>query len=64
VSLGTVIKKGVIRDPSVPAGQKAPMWIKCCGLALPVSYPDGPDVMCPTCGTWYMSDGWVRDGQP
>jgi hypothetical protein len=51
-------KVAVIRDPSVPPGGPAPMWLNCpCG-AKPATTYQGPDVAC-TCGAVYDSSGHV-----
>ena len=49
-------KVAVIRDPSVPPGQPAPMWLNCpCG-AKPATRYQGPDVTC-ACGKVYSHNG-------
>jgi hypothetical protein len=53
-------KVAVIRDPLVPPGGPAPMWLNCpCGANPETRYQGGPDVTC-ACGTVYTSGGYVK----
>lgn len=50
-------KVAVIRDPSVPPGQPAPMWLNCpCGAKPPLT--EGTVIVCP-CGEHYERNGRV-----
>lgn len=52
------VKAALIRDPSVPAGQSAPLHVVCeCGQNVPI---DDERNVCGSCRTVYDGAGWIK----
>jgi hypothetical protein len=58
------VKAALIRDPSVPAGQPAPLHVVCdCGHHVPITHEcPGELNVCLSCGTAFDDNGWIRGG--
>lgn len=56
-----LVKKALIRDPSVPQGQPGPMHINCtCGRKLPIANPFSADLYPCECGVTYDGSGYIK----
>jgi hypothetical protein len=56
--MSRLLKVAVIRDPTVPPGAPAPLWLNCpCG-AKPATTWSGPPIRC-ACGVVYSRTGRV-----
>lgn len=59
IRIGGRVKVAVRRDPSVPIGEPAPLYLVCpCGASVPLADID-TDVVCAACGQTFTPDGWL-----